>query len=77
MHTQLSSSMSKPRFGCFFLTSISVVHAYFQVRLGNDFTSTPEQVINQCLNHAGGGTNFNVALRSAQGVMESNWSTER
>jgi hypothetical protein len=70
--------MGRPRFGYVFLTSISVVHAHFQVRLRNDFTSTPEQVINQCLNHAaGGGTNFNLALKTAQGVMESSWSTER
>jgi len=47
------------------------------VRLRNDFTSTPEQIINHCLNPSAGGTNFNAALRSAQGVMETNWSTER
>lgn len=63
------------RFICY--TSIGVIHADLQVRLTNDFTSSPEQVINHCLNKSGGGTNFDAALKSAQGVMESNWSTER
>ena len=69
--------MSEPRFGSVFLISTDVIHAHFQVQLANDFTSTPEQIINHCLNRTGGGTNFNAALKSAQGVMESNWSTER
>jgi len=47
------------------------------VRLTNDFTSTPDQMLNQCLTMSAGGTNFNAALKSAQSVMQTNWSTER
>ena len=46
--------------------------------LTNDFTSTPDQLLNAMLNHrAGGGTNFAGALRTGGVVMEQNWSTER
>jgi hypothetical protein len=50
------------------------------IRLGpiSDMTSTPDELLNAVLQYsAGGGTNFNQALRSAQDVMEQNWSTER
>lgn len=44
----------------------------------NDFTSTPDQLLDNVLvYHAGGGTNYNTALQGAQAVMENNWSTER
>ena len=46
--------------------------------LTNDFTSTPDQLLDAVLNHrAGGGTNFAGALRTGGVVMEQNWSTER
>jgi len=57
--------------------SVILFNEQATVRLSNDFTSSPEQVINHCLNRSTGGTNFNAALRSAQSVMEGNWSTER
>ena len=46
--------------------------------LTNDFTSTPDQLLDAVLVHrAGGGTNFSEALRAGGVVMEQNWSTER
>jgi len=46
--------------------------------VSNDFASTPEQLLSRVLPYnAGGGTNYTSALRVAQAVMETNWSTER
>jgi hypothetical protein len=46
--------------------------------LSNDFTSTPDQLLDAMLTYrAGGGTNFSEALREGRAVMEQNWSTER
>ena len=46
--------------------------------LTNDFTSTPDQLLDAMLTYrAGGGTNFSEALRTGGAVMEQNWSTER
>lgn len=48
------------------------------VGVTNDFTSSPEQLLDAVLCYgSGGGTNFTQALRSAQSVMEQNFSTER
>jgi len=44
----------------------------------NDFTSTPDQLLNAVLGHqADGGTNFVMALRTGGTIMEQNWSTDR
>ncbi|KAH9056504.1 hypothetical protein EDB87DRAFT_1219618 [Lactarius vividus] len=44
----------------------------------NDFTSTPDQLLDSILNEgAGSGTNFAAALQASQAVMIDNWSTER
>jgi hypothetical protein len=44
----------------------------------NDFTSTPDQLLDAMLAYqTGGGTNFSEALRAGGTVMEQNWSTER
>src|SRR6266849_493535 len=46
--------------------------------LTNDFTSTPDQLLDAMLPYrAGNGTNFSEALRAGGAVMEQNWSTER
>ena len=46
--------------------------------LTNDFTSSPDQLLDAVLRHGiDGGTNFSGALRTGQAVMEQNWSTER
>lgn len=46
--------------------------------LTNDFTSTPDQLLDAMLPYrAGGGTNFSAALRAGGAVMEQHWSTER
>jgi len=44
----------------------------------NDFTSSPDELLDAVLHYdSGGGTNFTTALQSAQRVMEQNVSTER
>jgi hypothetical protein len=44
----------------------------------NDFHSTPDQLLQELLNHeASGGTDFSTALKQAQLLMERYWSTER
>ena len=46
--------------------------------LTDDFTRTPEQLLDAVLSHrAGGGTNFFKALRAGGTVMTQKWSTER
>ena len=46
--------------------------------LTNDFTSTPDQLLDAVLVHrAGGGRNVSGALRAGSVIMELNWSTER
>ncbi|EIW81359.1 hypothetical protein CONPUDRAFT_165526 [Coniophora puteana RWD-64-598 SS2] len=46
--------------------------------LANDFTSTPDQLLNTVLAYeADGGTNFTLALQQARNIMEAHWSTER
>ena len=46
--------------------------------LTNDFTKTPDQLLDVMLPIAAGGfTNFSEALRVGGTVMEQNWSTER
>jgi hypothetical protein len=46
--------------------------------LANDFTSTPDQLLDTILaEQSSGATDFSVALGAAQAVMEENWSTER
>ncbi|KAK0189051.1 hypothetical protein F5146DRAFT_693680 [Armillaria mellea] len=44
----------------------------------NDFTSSPEDLLNGLLQHqARGGTNYDLALIDARNVMTANWSPER
>jgi hypothetical protein len=44
----------------------------------NDFTRTPEQLLQELLHYTGAyGTNFQAALTLAQSMMEIHWSTER
>lgn len=46
--------------------------------VNNDFTSTPDALLNLVIPYgSGGGTNFNMALQAAQRCMENHWSTER
>lgn len=46
--------------------------------LTNDFTRTPDQLLDVLLNEdASGGTNFATALSAGQSVMIQHWSTER
>ena len=49
-----------------------------KIALVNDFTSSPDQLLESLLSEeGGGGTNFSLALRAAKSVMLENWSTER
>jgi hypothetical protein len=44
----------------------------------NNFTGSPDELLTAALQHnADGGTNFTRALKRAQDVMTSHWSTER
>ncbi|KAH7882014.1 hypothetical protein F5I97DRAFT_1939518 [Phlebopus sp. FC_14] len=44
----------------------------------NDFTSTPDQLLDMCLPYGARGDNdFDLVIRVAQNVMEQHWSTER
>lgn len=46
--------------------------------LENDFMGSPDVLLNAVLQYrAGGGTNYSLAIRSAQEVMERHWSTDR
>ena len=46
--------------------------------LVNDFTRTPDQLLDTVLaEQPYGFTNFSEALRAARDIMEENWSTER
>ncbi|KAL4072279.1 hypothetical protein J3A83DRAFT_4092477 [Scleroderma citrinum] len=49
-----------------------------ETAIENDFTSTPDQLLDVLLPYdAYGGTNYTVAITHAQALMERNWSTER
>ncbi|KAG2340542.1 hypothetical protein BDR05DRAFT_937722 [Suillus weaverae] len=44
----------------------------------NDFSSSPDQLLNAMLPHSAyGGTSFTAAIQQARSVMERHWSTER
>ena len=44
----------------------------------NDFTSTPDPLLDALLGYGTGrGTNFTLAIKQAQTVMERNWNSER
>lgn len=44
----------------------------------NDFTSSPDQLLNSSLRYRpGGNENYTLALQKAQGILTSHWSTER
>ena len=46
--------------------------------LVNDFTSTPDELLDALLDESiRGGTDFSGALRAAHAVMIQNWNTER
>ncbi|KAJ7180916.1 hypothetical protein C8R46DRAFT_595271 [Mycena filopes] len=48
------------------------------VCIANDFTNSPDDLLNKLLAYqAGGGTNFSLALTAAQTLMRDHWSTER
>lgn len=52
-------------------------HAVYNV-ISNDFTSSPQTLLDSVLRYGdGGGTSFTLALRAAQSVMQQHWSTER
>jgi len=51
---------------------------YAETVIGNDFTSTPDELLAQLLTQRGiWGTNFNNALTAAQSALEAHWSQQR
>jgi hypothetical protein len=58
--------------------SIILFNDSSQTVLTNDFTRTPDQLLDVLLSeHASGGTNFAMALNAGQSVMLQRWSVER
>ncbi|KAF8216813.1 hypothetical protein K438DRAFT_1658303 [Mycena galopus ATCC 62051] len=48
------------------------------VCIANDFTNTPDQLLNRLLAfQSGGGTDFTLALATTKKLMQDHWSTER
>jgi hypothetical protein len=48
------------------------------VSIANDFTNTPDDLLNKLLAYqSGGGTNFTLAIETAEKLMRQHWSTER
>ncbi|KAJ7698920.1 hypothetical protein B0H17DRAFT_1049693 [Mycena rosella] len=48
------------------------------VCIANDFTNTPDQLLNKLLAYrSGGGTNFTLGITTAETLMRRHWSTER
>lgn len=46
--------------------------------VNNDFASTPDALLDMVMPYgAGGGTNFDMALKETQRCMQNHWSTER
>ncbi|KAG9014447.1 hypothetical protein FRB93_013572 [Tulasnella sp. JGI-2019a] len=58
--------------------SVILFNSSPETLISNDFTSTPDQLLNRIVSiQPAGGTNFNGALKSAQSLMEAHWSTDR
>jgi hypothetical protein len=58
--------------------SIILFESTTQNAVINDFTSTPDQLLDVVLTErARGGTNFTEALQAGKAIMINNWSTER
>ena len=58
--------------------SVVLFNATTESVVVNDFTSSPDQLLDIVLNEqTEWGTNFEAALQTSQAVMEDNWSTER
>ncbi|KAI0796918.1 hypothetical protein C8Q75DRAFT_796658 [Abortiporus biennis] len=58
--------------------SIVLFDSSATIVLENDFTRTPQNLLQQVIQYgAQGGTNYNGALLTIQSMMERNWSTER
>ena len=48
------------------------------ISIENDFASSPDELLTAALGfEADGGTDFTLALESAQNIMNANWNTER
>lgn len=58
--------------------SIILFDDQVSVIVENDFQSSPDALLNSCLAHESrGGTDYTMALRAVQQVMDRRWSTER
>ncbi len=58
--------------------SIIFFSRYPLICVQNDFTSSPDQLLNSCLRYRPNeNENYTRAIEKAQGIMTSHWSTER
>jgi len=58
--------------------SVILFNEMANIAIQNDFTASPDQLLETLLAHGpSGGTNFNAALGEADRVLERNWSNER
>ncbi|KAG8921722.1 hypothetical protein FRC02_012397, partial [Tulasnella sp. 418] len=58
--------------------TVIVFNEASQIIVNNDFTSTPDQLLNRVVaTYAGGGTYFDGALKTAQTSMENHWTNDR
>ncbi|KAG8926003.1 hypothetical protein FRC01_009457, partial [Tulasnella sp. 417] len=58
--------------------SVITFDSYTQTQISNDSTSTSDDLLDRLVQlRAGGGTDFDAALRETRTVMSNNWSTDR
>jgi hypothetical protein len=58
--------------------SVVFFDRYASTCIVNDFTNTPDDLLNKLLAYqTGSGTNFTLGITTAQKLMEDHWSTER
>ena len=58
--------------------SVVLFHHQPEIVVENDFSSTPQQLLNVLLRRdADGGTNFNGALQTSLSLMEKHWRTDQ
>ncbi|KAG8855500.1 hypothetical protein FRB96_007004 [Tulasnella sp. 330] len=73
--TSRSSGMTGPRRDAY---SVILFESHPQTFITNNVNSTPDELLNLIISaRPTGGTHFDGALRSAQSLMETHWSTDR
>ncbi|KAJ7091563.1 hypothetical protein B0H15DRAFT_836658 [Mycena belliarum] len=68
-------SASPPRRDAY---SVVLFDHTMSICIANDFTNTPDELLNKLLAYqSGGGTDFTLAVKTAEALMRQHWSTER